>query len=161
MEIAGSSFESSRETIKQQTGVVMSKGQLEEMASEMAADFDLFHCLGSKQRQAGLAAVFGSEGGIKSPEGLDRSKLLSITTGGKGVRVVESDLREAIRQAVPKRRERDDKSDPLPEVNDVKQYRRRMAQVRAVYTIAPFRRESEDIIRELRHLQSAKVAAQN
>jgi hypothetical protein len=156
MEIARSSFESSRETIKQQTGVVMSKGQLEEMASEMAADFDLFYCLGSKQAQAGLEAVFGSEGGIKSPEGLDRSKLLIITTDGKGVRVVESDLREATRQAAQKRREKNEKSDPLPEVNEVKQYRRRMAQVCAVYTIAPFRREPEDIIREMRHLQSAK-----
>ncbi len=85
-EIARSSFESTRETIEQQTGVVMSKGQLEEMVSEMAADFDLFYCLGSKQAEAGLAAVFGPEDGIKSPAGLDRSKLLIITTDGKGVR---------------------------------------------------------------------------
>ncbi len=155
-EIARSSFESTRETIEQQTGVVMSKGQLEEMVSEMAADFDLFYCLGSKQAEAGLAAVFGPEDGIKSPAGLDRSKLLIITTDGKGVRVVERDLREATRQAAQKRREQNEKTDPLPEVKEVKLYRRRMAQVCAVYTVAPFRREPEEIIREMRHLQPAK-----
>ena len=103
MEIARSSFDNTREAIEQQTGVVVSKGQLEAMVTEMAADFDSFYFLGSKQAQAGLAAVLGSEHGIKSPEGLDRSKFLVITTDGKGVRVVERDLREATRQAAQKR----------------------------------------------------------
>lgn len=155
MEIARSSFENTRETIEQQTGVLVSKGQLEEMVSAMAADFDSFYFLGSKQAQAGLAAVLGSEDGIKSPEGLDRSKLLVITTDGKGVRVVERDLREATRQAAQKRREQHEKTDPLPEIKEVKLYRRRMAQVCAVYSIAPFHRQPEDIIREMRHLQAA------
>jgi len=155
MEIARSSFENTRESIVQQTGVVVSKGQLEEMVSEMAADFDAFYFWGSKQAQAGLSAVLGSEDGIKSPERLDRSKLLVITTDGKGVRVVERDLREATRLAAQKRREQSGKTDPLPEVEEIKLYRRRMAQVCAVYSIAPFRRKPEDIIREMRHLQLA------
>jgi hypothetical protein len=100
----------------------------------MATDFDLFYAVRSKQAQAGLAAVFGSPSGIRSPEGLDRSKLLVITTDGKGVAVIEKDLREETRKAAQKRRERHEKTDPVPEAEAKvpKLYRRRTAQVCAV-----------------------------
>ena len=153
VEIARSSFESTREMLGRNTGVLVSKVQLEDMVSAMAADFDLFYGIGSSQAQAGLAAILGSSAGVVSPEGLDRSKILVITTDGKGVRVVERDLREATRQAAQKRREQNEKTDPMPENKTPKLYQRRMAQVCAVYSVAPFHRQPEDIIREMRHLQ--------
>lgn len=156
IEIARSSFESTQESIKDRTGVVIGKKQLEDMVSEMAADFDTFYAIRSQQAQAGWAAIFGSPSGIRSPEGLDRSKLLVITTDGKGVAVIERDLRGDTRKAAQKRREKNEKSDPVPEIKAPKLYRRRMAQVCAVYTVAPFCRKPEDIIREMRHLQSVE-----
>jgi len=153
MELARSSFESTRETLERQTGVEISKGQLEDMAARMAADFELFYLTGSTQAQAGLTAVLGSKDTLKSPQGLDRSKLLVITTDGKGVRVVERDLRDATRKAAQKRREQSEKSDPFPENEKVKLYRKRMAQVCAVYCIAAYCRAPEDIIGEMRHLR--------
>ena len=153
IEVAKASFESTQETIKDRTGVVIGKKQLEDMVSEMATDFDLFYEIRSKQALAGLAAIFGSPSGRCSPEGLDRSKFLVITTDGKGVAVVEKDLREETRKAAQKRREKHEKTDPVPETKVPKIYRRRTAQVCAVYTVAPFCRKPGDIIREMRHLQ--------
>lgn len=153
MEIAKSSFESTQEAIKERSGVVIGKKQLEDMVSGMAMDFDLFYGIRSQQAQAGLVAIFGSTGGITSPKGLDRSKLLVITTDGKGVAVIEEDLREVTRKAAQKRRELQEKTDPLPETKAHKLYRRRMAQVCAVYTVALFCRKPEDILREMRHLR--------
>ncbi|TNC95548.1 MAG: hypothetical protein FD118_4191 [Rhodocyclaceae bacterium] len=161
MELAKSSFESTQETIKERSGVVIGKKQLEDMVSGMAVDFDLFYAIRSQQAQAGLAAIFGSAGGVVvSPKGLDRSKLLVITTDGKGVAVIEEDLREETRKAAQKRRELQAKTDPLPETKAHKLYRRRMAQVCAVYTVALFCRKPEDILREMRHLHSAEQDAQ-
>jgi hypothetical protein len=153
IEIAKSSFESTQESIKDRTGVVIGKKQLEDMASEMATDFDTFYAIRSTQAQAGLAAIFGSPRGMRSPEGLDRSKFLVLTTDGKGVAVIEEDLREDTRKAAQKRREKHEKTDPVPETKVPKLYRRRTAQVCAVYTVAPFCRKPEDIIREMRHVQ--------
>jgi hypothetical protein len=50
-------------------------------------------------------AILGSPNEICSPEGLDASKLMVITTDGKGVAVVEEDLREETRKVAQKRRE--------------------------------------------------------
>ena len=158
MEIASSSFESSQEAIKERSGVQIGKRQLEEMVVGMAMDFDHFYLVRSRQAQAAKEAIFGSPRGIISPSGLDRSKLLVITTDGKGVAVIEEDLRDDTRKAAQKRREKQEKSDPMPGRKAVKLYRRRMAQVCAVYTIAPFRREAEDIIREMRHLRPVDEA---
>jgi hypothetical protein len=153
LEIAGSSFDDTRETIRQRTGVRISKDQLEDMVSEMAADFEPFYGFGSSRAQAGLEAIFGSSSGVASPAGLNCSKTLVITTDGKGIRVVEEDLREATRKAAQARKEESQKTDPMPESKAPKLFQRRMAQVCAVYTVAPYRRTPEDIIREMRHLQ--------
>jgi hypothetical protein len=154
LEIARSSFADTRETIKQQTGVQISSQELENTVSQMATDFDFFYGVGTKQAQATLAAVIANETSILSPT-LDRPKVLVITTDGKGIRVVERDLREATREAAQKRRLRDEKTDPMPENKEPKLYCRRMAQVCAVYGVAPFYRRPEDIIREMRHLRPA------
>lgn len=152
-EIARASFESTQETIEDRTGVVIGKRQLEDLVFEMATDFDAFYAFRSKQAQAGTKAIFGSASGIRSPEGLDRSKLLVLTTDGKGVAVVEEDLREETRKAAQRRREKREQTDPNPKFKVPKLFRRRTAQVCAVYTVAPFHRTPEDILREMRHLQ--------
>ena len=155
IEIAKSSFESTQEAIKDRTGVVIGKKQLEDMVSEMATDFDLFYAVRSKQAQAGLAAVFGSPSGIRSPEGLDRSKFLVITTDGKGVAVVEEDLREETRKAAQKRREKHEKTDPVPSKPRCRSStggpgRPRLSREHRRPRLC---RQPEDIIREMRHLQ--------
>jgi hypothetical protein len=156
IEIARSSFESAQEAIEDRTGVLIGKKPLEDLVSGMATDFDMFYAIRSQQAQAGLAAMFESSAELQSPQGLDPNKLLVITTDAKGVAVIEEDLREETRKAAEKRREEHEKSDPMPEVKVPKLYRRRMAQVCAVYTVAAFCRKPEDIIRELRHLQPAE-----
>jgi hypothetical protein len=152
-EIIRSSFESAHTAIVESTGVSVSKGELEDMAAELAADFELFYAVGSEQARTGLSAILGSPDGIRSPDGLDCTKLLVMTTDASGVRVVMADLREATRIAAEKRMDLHEKDDPMPESKQIKLYRRRMAQACAVYQIARFRRRPEDIICELRHLQ--------
>lgn len=152
-EILRSSFESAHAAILESTGVSVSKGELEDMAAELAVDFELFYSVGSEQARTGLSAILGSPDGIRSPDGLDRTKLLILTTDASGVRVVKADLREATRIAAEKRMDLHEKDDPMPESKQIKLYRRRMAQVCAVYQIARFRRRPEDIICELRHLE--------
>jgi len=98
-EIIRSSFESAHTAIVESTGVSVSKGELEDMAAELAADFELFYAVGSEQARTGLSAILGSPDGIRSPDGLDCTKLLVMTTDASGVRVVMADLREATRIA--------------------------------------------------------------
>jgi hypothetical protein len=149
-ELAKCSFEETKEALENQTGMRISKHALEQLAPRLAADFEAFYGQRSEGARAFWDAVLHPSG-IQSPVLLDRSKLLVLTTDGKGVWVIEEDLRPATRKKAAKRkaeRERTDPFEPGP-----KPYKRRMAQVCAVYTIAPFPREPEDLLRELRHLQ--------
>lgn len=151
LEIARCSFEATQEALREQTGQVIGKKQLEDMVSGMATDFEAFYGLRSEQALACRSAL--ARDCLERSGAKDHSKILVITTDGKGVAVVEADLREETRKAAQKRREEQRKEDPVPEAKEIKTFRRRMAQVCAVYTIAPFIRTPEDIIGELRHLR--------
>jgi hypothetical protein len=153
IEIAKSSFEESQESIRERCGITIGKKQLEDMAVGMAKDFDEYYGIRSKQTQEGMDKIFGHEDTIHTPAGLDRSKFLVITTDGKGIAVIEKDLREGTRKAAQKRKEQLQKTEPFGEGKEPKLYRRRMAQVCSVYTIEAFCRTPEDIIRELKHLK--------
>ena len=156
VEVARSSFMDARETLKDRTGVFIATKQLEDMVTEMARDFDMFYSFGSRTALAGLEAAFGSPNGILTPAGLDPSKFLVITVDGKGIAVIEEDLREDTRKEAKKRREKRERSDPMSKAKAVKLYRRRTAQVCAVYIIDRYPRMPEDLICEMRHLQPVK-----
>jgi hypothetical protein len=149
-EAAKSSFDEATKSILSTTGVQIGKRQAEQLAVRAVLDFDSFYQVGSSQAQAMLEAVFGEET-IKPVPGIDHSNILVLTTDGKGIVVLEKDLREATRRAAAKKPKKSRGRHRLSRAE--KSNRKRMAQVASVYSVAPFVRTSEDIIRDLRHLQ--------
>ena len=129
-EAAKNSFDESLQAIGATTGAKIAKRQLEQLVVRAAADFDAFYAT----REALTAKAVKEQSG-----------LLVITTDGKGVVMRTADLREATKRAAQtqshKLQSRLSKGE--------KKNRKRMAQVAAVYTIAPLHRSPEDIVREL------------
>jgi hypothetical protein len=72
--------------------------------------------------------------------------MLVISSDGKGVPMLKADLREPTRQAVAARSRRLAHRRSKGE----KPHTKRMGTVAAVYTIAPFRRRPEEVVKELR-----------
>lgn len=122
-ESARASFDEVVEMVRDYTGTTIGKRQVEELAVRAAQDFDAFY----EQRQA-----------QQDPA----TELLVLSTDGKGIVMRHEDLREATRLAAEKK------------VNKVetrltpgeKSNRKRMAQVAAVYSIAPFVRSAVDVL---------------
>jgi len=127
LEAAKVSFDEVVTAVKTTTGVDVPKRQVEELATRAAEDMEAFY----EYRRA--AANEGT------------GEILAITTDGKGVSMRREDLRPATRKAAekrqPKRKKRRSKGE--------KGATRRMAQVAAVYTVAPHLRAPEDIVQEL------------
>jgi hypothetical protein len=129
-EVAKVSYEEALQSILAHTGARISKRQLEQLLVRAATDFDTFYQ--GREVLAGKAvAMLGS--------------LLVLTTDAKGLVMRLAALREATRRAAKRKvkvlKHRLKKGE--------KRYRKRMAQVAAVYTVDPFVRTPEDIIREL------------
>jgi hypothetical protein len=101
-----------------------------QLAPRAAADFDAFY--------DARAAVTPAEAGKTAP-------ILVLTTDGKGVVMRPEALREATRKAAGKRERKLRKRLTKGE----KTATRRMATVASVYTIEPFYRTPEDIVRDL------------
>jgi hypothetical protein len=124
-------------SIERGTATSVPKRQLEQLAQRGTSDFDDFYA----QRQAQAAAQPPSATG----------SVLVLSTDGKGVAMRRQDLREATRKAAeakqPKLRKRQSKGE--------KKNAKRMAMVAAVYSLAPFVRRPEDIVRELRPVGEA------
>jgi hypothetical protein len=127
---AKESFDEVVINIRNQTGVTVPKRQVEELARRASLDFELFYEL----RRAASARQ------VKA-----RSGILVITADGKGVPMRKSDLREATRKAAEERKPRLNHRRSKGE----KAHTKRMSTVAAVYTIAPFVRTPEQIVREL------------
>jgi hypothetical protein len=131
VEVSKGSFDAAVETIDTMTGGHVPKRQTEEIARKASKDFDAFYAT--------------REGLPPGPE----ATILVTTFDGKGVVVRPQDLREATRKKAEKARK---KEPPVlgkgPSPGEKKQ-RKRMAAVAAVYTIAPFVRTAEDIIKDL------------
>ncbi len=81
MEIARSSFENTKQSIRDRTGVVIATKQLEDMVSEMATDFDCFYATRSKQAVADLAAIRGSPRALAPSASTARRSWFSRPTG--------------------------------------------------------------------------------
>lgn len=135
-EAAKTSFDETVSTIRATTGAAIAKRQTEELAVRAAVDFEAFY-----ETREKLAASAVAQSG----------PLLVISTDAKGVVMRTADLRKATRKAAERRRHKLKRRLSKGEKRNAK----RMAQVAAVYTIAPFRRTSEDIVRELAPVRDA------
>jgi hypothetical protein len=121
------SFDATVQAIAQQTGKTPGKRQVEEMVRHAAIDFDAFYA------QPGPAADETS------------SSILAISADGKGVVMLQRDLREATRKAAQNQTCKLDKRKSKGE----KSNRKRMATVAAVYTVAPYVRTADQVVRTL------------
>lgn len=126
-EVAQSSFDEVTARIRDYTGAVIAKRQVEELASRSACDFDAFY----------------------STRAVDAEKTndpLVLTTDGKGIVMLHEHLREGTR-----RRAEQSQNKLSTRLNPgEKSNRKRMAQVASVYTAPPFLREAADVVHTLR-----------
>jgi hypothetical protein len=126
-EIARASFDEVVELVRDYSGAQIAKRQVEELVIRAAYDFDAFYAL----RQVEVDAA---------------SDLLVISTDGKGIVVRRQDLREATRLAAEQSTHKlETRLTPGEKHN-----RKRMAQVAAVYTVAPWIRTAADVVHPLR-----------
>ncbi len=127
VEVSKGAFDEAVASLACHTGAEVQKRQVEELARRAAEDFDAFY-------------------GQRAPPAGDRSaSVLAITADGKGVVMLRKDLREATKKAAEKGSRRLGKRLTKGE----KRNRKRMATVAAVYTVEPFMRQPEDVIRVL------------
>jgi hypothetical protein len=109
----------------------VAKRQVEEVVQRAARDFDSYYL----ERRLAWPTETGPS-----------SQILVLTFDGKGVPMRPADLRPATKAAAARRQRKLARRLTKGEKRHVK----RIAQVAAVYTIAPFTRTAEDLIRELR-----------
>lgn len=129
-EAAKSSFDETTLALATTTGAEVPKRQIEEIVERAAVDFDAFY----SDRQ-GRAITNAAEAG----------PILVLSMDGKGVVMRKEDLREPTRRKAEQRVHKMTKRLARGEKRNAK----RMSTVAAVYTIEPFVREPQDIVREL------------
>lgn len=137
--VAKGSFEDAAHSLSKATGAPVAKRQTEESAARAAADFDAFYEARKVSPEVDAAASTGS--------------IVVLTTDGKGVVMRREDLREGTKKAAQVRQHKMAKRLSKGEKKNAK----RMATVAAVYTIAPFIRTAEDIVKELRPAQATPL----
>lgn len=121
--------------VEDRTGIVVHKRQTEQIAVASAADFESFYNQMS----------FG-------PDTVSPTARVVLCFDGKGVVVRQKDLREITRKKAIKEKHKLKKRLAKGE----KPNRKRMAEVAVVYTVEPFVRDAEDVIRELRPVREVK-----
>ena len=129
-EVIKTSFDQAVVALASTTGAEVPKRQLEELAGRAAEDFDAFY----EARSADSLR-----------EAKKTGEILALSTDGKGIVMRPADLREATRKAAEVRTHKMVKRLSRGEKRNCK----RMAQVAAVFTISPFVRKPEDIVRDL------------
>jgi hypothetical protein len=127
-QVADESFAKTVKHLHDHTGARVGRRQVEELASRAAEDFDKFY----EEREADASRRRDHSGSI-----------LVISADQKGVVMRRQDLREATR----KRAEATEHKMPIRLSRGEKRNAKRMATVAAVYTIEPYVRQPEDIIR--------------
>jgi len=133
---AKESFDEVVISIRDHTGVTVPKRQVEELARSASIDFEVFYELQRSQ---------------KAREVRKTGSILVITSDGKGIPMLKSDLREATRRAAEERQPRLKHRRSPGEKSKTK----RMSTVAAVYTIEPFVRTPEQIASELAPVHEA------
>jgi hypothetical protein len=121
------SYDEVVELIGKRTGAEVAKRQVEELAVRAARDFDGFY------RERAVTAEATAD-------------LLILSFDGKGIAMRHEDLREATRKAA----EKTPNKLQTRLASGEKPNRKRMAQVAAIYTIAPWVRTVADILHTLR-----------
>lgn len=126
-ESARASFDEVVELIHDRSGAAVAKRQVEELTVRAARDFDMFYERQKREQDA-------------------TSDLLVLSTDGKGIVMRHEDLREATRLAAEQKANKLETRLSPGEKAD----RKRMAQVCAVYSVAPWRRTAADVLHGLR-----------
>lgn len=129
-EAAKGSFDEVVEVLRKHSGADVAKRQVEEVVHRAARDFDSFYLARRIQWQSKAA---------------ESSGILALTFDGKGIAMRHEDLRPATKEKAALRNRRLEKRLSKGEKRNTK----RMSQVAAVYTIAPFVRAAADIIGDL------------
>jgi hypothetical protein len=137
---AKNSFDEVVQTLAKTTGAPVPKRQAEELTVRAAQDFDNFYAT----RQASPDPKAAESTG----------QIVVLTSDGKGVVMRTEDLRGATKKAAEWRQHKLFKRLSKGEKKNAK----RMATVAAAYTIEPFIRKPEDIIKELARVRDAAVA---
>lgn len=127
------SFDSVVEQTTNILGVVVSKRQVEELTVRAAQDFTLFYETRAVAAETTALLVFGFN--------------------GKGVIMRHADLREETKRAAEASKHKLETRLTRGE----KRYRKRMAQVATVYTVAPWVRTPMDILHALRRSRDVKM----
>ena len=131
--VACDSYDEAVEAIGEQIGVAIGKRQVEQMAARAARDFDDFYALREAVEE-------------------DTSDPLVLTFDGKGVPMRREALRPETRaaaEATPRRLH-------TRLTKGEKRHRKRMAQVAAIYTVAPYVRTPADVLADLRPVRDAR-----
>lgn len=121
------SFDETAAGLERLTGAEVGKRQVEELVRRAAVDFDSFY------------------ESHPAPDHAETGSVLVVSADGKGIVMVPQDLREATRKAAQEGSRKLDKRLTKGE----KRNRKRMATVATVYTMPPFVRPPEDIVRSL------------
>jgi hypothetical protein len=131
--IAQGSYDTVIENLRRTTGATIAKRQVEELAVDVAADFESFYL---EQ--------------VREPE--DPRHLLVLTFDGAGVVMRPEALRPETRKKAAKVHRKRTVGESVAKrtpAND-RPHRKRMAEVAAVYSLEPVSRTPEDVTRELR-----------
>ena len=127
------SYDDVVDELREVTGAQLAKRQVEELAVAASVDFDAFY---EARREAAASA------GEPAVSEVSDDTLLVVTADGKGVPMRQESLpaatRKAAEKSTPKLQKRRAKGE--------KAHKKRMAQVAAVYTIAPHVRRPEDVV---------------
>jgi hypothetical protein len=161
-DITKSSYEDTVEVLSERTGADVPKRQGLELVERASTDFEAFYAARSQAveekenavvgdsasgRGTQLSLVVGGEEEREESVGESPSeKLLVLSTDGKGVVMRTSALREATKKAALREKHKLKKRLSRGE----KRNRKRMAQVAAVYTVAPNVRTAEEVVGELK-----------
>lgn len=137
--VAAQSYDQVVASFSTRAGATVPKLQCEELTQRAAQDFESFY---ETRRQATAREVRSTSG------------ILVITTDGKGVPVRQADLREITQKAAKERKPRLKHR----RVKGEKAHTKRMGTVAAVYTVAPFVRTPEQIVRELAPIRDTAPA---
>jgi hypothetical protein len=136
---AKGSFEEAARALTRATGAPVAKRQAEQLAARAAVDFDAFYAVRKQSPNVDAATATGS--------------VVVLTSDGKGVVMRQEDLREPTKKAAQARVQKLSKRLSKGEKKNAK----RMATVAAAYTLAPFVRSPEDIVRDFAPVRATGV----
>lgn len=136
---AKGSFDEAAATLKKTTGAPVAKRQVEELTVRAAVDFDAFYA--ERQASPDIEAAHTT------------GPIVVLSGDGKGVVMRKKDLREQTRKAAEQRHPKMGKRVSKGEKKNAK----RMATVATTYTVQPFVRKPEAIIRDLAPVHEAGI----